>query len=552
MNHKLFVCLILFFALSGWISGCGNATETLPSVTQLFPAYTATQSVTATPTPASVSLPGTRTPTLIQASASPTAPEPTKDETSTTPGDYPAPPDQTLPLSGAYPAPQDQNPPSSDVYPAPPQGEGVGAGLTSTPTNTPKLTQSPASTGTTPTPGATPTERMPQPFGLNVTPSAGKVSIYHSWQTDRLDALMQIIQGFQKYFPEVVFDLTYVPEADLLGRYTQAAYNGGGPDLLLGSSDWRASLSKQELVEDLSPYISASFRETLNPVALETGQFQGPQICLPYEQHGVVLYRNARIIPTASATFEQLVSAARKATGVGTIGVYFEGGSYFSLAHLFGLGGQLLDDQGKPLFDRDHYQVALAWIGLLKEMQQAGALELNGDRDMQLFEESKSGLLVEGSWNRNALAQAVGAKNLVIDPWPSYQSGSLSGFVQSDCVYLNANTRELSALDHQAALNFIGYFLTPPTQERLADTGLIPVLRDASPTDPLIRQAMLAFQGGTPYPVELDDVTRQVYFTALDGAVAAVINQGRDPLIALQTAFDAIQTRLIEIHTEEP
>lgn len=551
MKHKLFFCLILFFALSGWISGCGNAAETLPYVTQLFPASTAAQSGSATLTPGSVSLPGASTSTPRQASPSPTAQKRTKDETSTTPEVYPPPQDQPSPLSGAYPVPQDQKSPSSGAYPAP-QSEGVGARLTSTPTNTSDLTQSPASASATPTPGASPTERMPQPFGLNVTPSAGKVSIYHSWQGARVDALLQIIQGFQKYFPEVVFDLTYVPQADLLARYTQASYNGGGPDLLLGSSDWRASLTKQALVEDLSPYSSASFRETFDPVALKTGQFQGSQICLPYELRGVVLYRNAKIIPAASAIFEQLVSIARKATGVGTLGAYFEGGSYFSLAHLFGLGGQLLDDQGNPLFDRNHYQAALAWIGLLKEMQQAGALELNGDRDLQLFEAGKSGLLVEGSWNRDALAQAVGTDNLVIDPWPSYQSGSLSGFVQSDCVYLNANTRELSALDHQAALNFIGYFLTPPAQDRLADTGSIPVLIDTNPTDPLIRQAMFAFQGGTPYPAELDDVTRQVYFTALDGAVAAVINQGQDPRIALQTAFDAIQTRLIEIHKQEP
>jgi ABC-type glycerol-3-phosphate transport system substrate-binding protein len=174
-------------------------------------------------------------------------------------------------------------------------------------------------------------------------------------------------------------------------------------------------------------------------------------------------------------------------------------------------------------------------------------LEMNGGQDLQLFEEGKSGFVVDGSWNIDALVKTIGAKNLVIDSWPTYQDGHLSGFVQSDCIYLNSNTRELSALDHQAALQFIGYFLTGSVQDRLAEAGIIPVLANAQPIDPFIRQAMSAFQGGTAYPAEFDDSIRQVYFTAMDGAVAEVMDQGEDPKAALQQAFEAIQKRLNEI-----
>jgi ABC-type glycerol-3-phosphate transport system substrate-binding protein len=261
------------------------------------------------------------------------------------------------------------------------------------------------------------------------------------------------------------------------------------------------------------------------------------------------LYRNRKILSEAPKTFDQLLSLVKRAAGVGIIGAYFEGGSYFSLGHLVGLGGRLLDPEANPRFEDDQYRAALAWLDLLKAMKQSGALEINGDRDLKLFKEGKSGLLVEGNWNREALAQAIGTKNLVIDPWPAHPNGRLSGFVQSDCIYLNANTEELSTLDHQAALTFIGYLLTAPMQERLAEAGIIPALRTAQPTDPLTRQAMLAFLGGTAYPAEFDDVTRQVYFTAFDGAVAAVLDQGQDPKTALKMAFEAIQDRMKEIHS---
>lgn len=358
---------------------------------------------------------------------------------------------------------------------------------------------------------------------------------------------MQVIDSFQDYFPNIVFDLTYIPQADLLNRYTQNAYYGAGPDILFGSSDWRASLASQALVEDLAPYISTTFEKTFNPVALKTGEYQGEQACLPYALRGAVLYRNRQIIPQAPASFSQLVSSARQATKAGTLGAYFEGGGFFSLAHLSGLGGQLIGGDGMPLFNRDQYEPALAWLGLLGEMKRLGAVELNGDRDRQLFEQGKAGWIVEGTWNRAALAQSIGSVNLVIDPWPAYGTGRLSGFVQSDCLYLNINTGEISALDHQAALNFIGYFMTTSVQVRLAELGLIPALIQAQPSDPHTRQAMLAFQGGTAYPAELDDALRQVYFTALDGAVDGVLNRGQDPLLALQTAYSAIQKRVAEI-----
>lgn len=555
MKKKPWFWLLILLAIISITSGCKRTTEPASLPTQLFPVATQRKTLTTTPTPPPSRESPSATPTLVQLSPSPTAQAPLLEDTPTPTGAdlepqdqsdanaYPAPPDQSD--ANAYPAPPDQS--GENAYPAPQQEE-VEI-FTQTPTLDSGTVQATATLSPTPTSGLTATERVPQPFGLEVTPSAGKVSLYHSWTGSKFDALMQIIQSFQESYPDITFDLTYIPQSDLQERYTQVAYNGAGPDLLLGSSDWRAALSSQELAEDLTPYISASFREIFNPVALETGQYNGLQACLPYDLRGALLYRNKSLIPESPKSFEQLVTLAQKVRGVGTLGAYFEGGSYFSLGNLAGLGGQLLDRDANPLFDRDQYQAALTWMNLLKAMKQAGALEMNGDKDLQLFKDGKSGFLVEGSWNKDALAQAIGPKNLVIDPWPTYQDGYLSGYVQSDCMYLNSNTRELSSLDHQATLKFMGYFLTSPMQDRLAEAGIIPALLNAQPSDPLTRQAMLAFQGGTAYPAELDDTIRQVYFTALDGAVAEVMDQGMDPKAALKAAFDAIQKRLSEIRS---
>jgi arabinogalactan oligomer/maltooligosaccharide transport system substrate-binding protein len=543
MKNKPLFWFLIWLAIVSATSSCGQATEVAVKPTQLFPVGTLLPTSTYTLAFSSPSLTPLATSQPASKSPEPTSPVSILEDTPTSLGDYPGPSVQ----SGADVYPPPINGSGADVYPAP-QQQGL-AGFTQTPTAFPGTAISPSPVNPTLTPQFTPTEGLPQPFGLIGTPSTAKVSIFHSWTGAKQDALIQIIQNFQESYPDVTFDLTYIPESDLLERYLQAAYNGGGPDLLLGDSDWRSAISSQGLAEDLNPYISTSFRELFSPVALETGQYKGIQVCLPYDLRGVLLYRNKALIPEAPKSFEQLVSLAQNVKGIGTLGVYFEGGSYFSLGHLMGLGGQLLDNEANPLFDRDQYRAALAWMNLLKAMKQAGALDMNGDKDLQLFKDGKSGFLVEGSWTIDALVHAIGEKNLAIDPWPTYLDGHLSGFVQSDCIFLNANTQELSSLDHQGALQFIGYFLTPPVQERLADAGIIPALITSQPSPPLTRQAMLAFQGGTAYPVEFDDTIRQIYFTALDNVITKVVNQGIDPRSALQEAFEAIQKRLSDIRS---
>ena len=267
MKKKPWFWFVILLAFVSSASGCKRTPSPAAQPTQLFPAATQKMTRTNTPTLPPSREPPSTTPTPVQLSPSPTFEALLLEDTSTPIGAYPGPLDQ----SGAngYPEPIDQS--GADVYPAPQQGEGIQI-FTQTPTLASGTVQATAMVSPTPTSVLTATEHVPQPFGLEVTPSAGKISIYHSWSGSKFEALMQIIQSFQESYPDISFDLTYIPQSDLRERYTQVAYNGAGPDLLLGSSDWRAALSSQELAEDLTPYISASFREIFNPVAIETGQ----------------------------------------------------------------------------------------------------------------------------------------------------------------------------------------------------------------------------------------------------------------------------------------
>lgn len=381
-------------------------------------------------------------------------------------------------------------------------------------------------------------ERLPEPAIPPPAQLASTVSIWHSWEQKEIEALWSVIGSFQQVYPNVGFELFYVPVDDLKKKFASEAYLGSGPGILLAPAEWGPELAKSELLLDFTPHVNPDFLAMLNPAALGTGRYQGELISLPHALRGVLLYRNQSIIAQPAVSFEQLVQYCQTINRLGVVGGAIDRGIYFSGGHLEGLGGKLLDEHGNPAFNN---ATGLEWIDLIKSLDQLGITTFNSNRDRQLFEQEQAGIIVETSSNLLNLAEAIGTENLVIDPWPSYRNGHLAGYVLADSVYLNIN---LTGNDLVAALAFTGYFLAPEVQYILAEVGHIPSMVGIPVRDRLIGQAMTAFANGTSFPVNPE---AQVYWNVLESALLDILNQGVDPASALQQAFDVITVRLTEI-----
>jgi ABC-type glycerol-3-phosphate transport system substrate-binding protein len=186
----------------------------------------------------------------------------------------------------------------------------------------------------------------------------------------------------------------------------------------------------------------------------------------------------------------------------------------------------------------------LEWFDLLTAFDEAGAVTFNTNRDLDMFKLGRVGIIIDGTWNINNLSQAIGSENLAINPWPTYGTGHLSGWVQSDSVYLNINS---TGDDRFAALSFIGYLLDPNVQQVLAEVGHIPSVITTQPRDVLTQQAMVAFSNGIPYPIASDNRILTAYWDELDLAIQSVFDRGADPATVLQAASDAITQRLEDL-----
>ncbi len=397
-------------------------------------------------------------------------------------------------------------------------------------TTTPTLAQTETTAPTlTPVPTLTPTAVFPR----------GTVSIWHSWDEPQVPTLVQIIAGFQALYPDVQFDVLYVPIQDLKARFEVAAQEGGGPIILIGPAEWGPSLFDAGLLRDLTQDLDDDLKNRLNQAALGEGQYRGAMIGLPYTIQGVVLYRNRDLIQKLPATFDEAVTLAQLATQGERVGAIFERSFFYSGAHLNGIGGQWMNANGDPAFVDER---GLAWVELLRSFALAGPTEFQSDRDLEMFESGNTGYIIDGTWNMTALSEAIGAASLAIDPWPAVEGGNLSGFVQAQNLFLSAVA---GAENHLAAWAFMEYFLSPAVQSSLAQIGEIPAANGVDVGDPLMAQAMAALAGGTAYPV---DPSFSVYETPLNVALRSIFD-GTDPNVALQAASDSIEEKLQALRT---
>lgn len=367
----------------------------------------------------------------------------------------------------------------------------------------------------------------------------GTITLWHSWGEAEVPALNNLLAAFQAENPGIRLDVQYLPADALRDRFQAAAAAGAGPAVLMAPADWGPALYQAGLVADLSTTASPDLLRSTIPLALDTVRYRSALVGLPHTLKGVVMYRNRSITPQPPNTFDELLRMAKEASQGDVVGADLERGFFFSAAHLNGIGGQLMDDNGNPTF---YGQKGVEWVNLLRAFSAAGPAEYNTDEDLRRFQAGQAGIIIDATWNLEALRNAIGAENLSIDPWPAVGEGHLSGYVQSDALYLNA---VLSGDDQEAALRFIEFFLSPDSQARLTRVGHIPAIAGVPVDDPLLRQALEAFRDGTPFPA-LPEM--QAYWGPMDTALQSAFEQRGDPNAALETAYGEIIKTVDAMH----
>jgi maltose-binding protein MalE len=368
----------------------------------------------------------------------------------------------------------------------------------------------------------------------------GTVSIWHSLDDQHLPWLLKGVNEFQSQYPHVQFDISFVPALDLETSYEIASSEGRQPMILIGPASWGPELYDQGWVADISGLASNDIIDRLNAAALGASQYANALIGLPISMEGVVLYRNPSLIFERANTLDDMISLARHANRGDVRGAWLERSFYYSGGHLSGLGGELMDSNGYPAFNDEF---GIEWVNLLRTFELMGPTEFFGDNDLQAFRENRAGYLIESTAIRKSLSDAVGTTNIAIDPWPIFENGSLSGYVEAENIYLSPDALSIPGVP---AWEFVETLYSADMLNSLAATGMIPAIKASaafapgsgiSINDDLTRQAMIALEDGVTYPVvaEMD-----FYPPQMNIALQSIFFDNVEPEAALQSAEEAI------------
>jgi arabinogalactan oligomer/maltooligosaccharide transport system substrate-binding protein len=408
------------------------------------------------------------------------------------------------------------------------------SGNTATPTAhiiTPTATQAPSSTPTL-------TPIAAEPTATQSPDVEGKISIWIDWTQAEIAAISSILEAFQESFPQVEISLIYFPPDQLEDRFKAAADKGEQPTLIVGDSKMGLALWHEKYIQDISPHLTEGLLQSVRPIAWEGVAVDNTVMGLPLSLEGIVLYRNAELMPASPMTLEELIRASKGLSN--QVAAVADVGFLYSGAFLSACDGALMSADGSQALT---LKSAECWLRVIAEWREAGPIVLNSEEDLLTFENGQAAWLVDGTWQADRLLSAVGADHLAIDPWPKYASTGkqLAGFAWTRNIYFGSTSAEK---DFDAAWVLARYLLTPEVQIQLASARegrQIPVLADLSFEERWLQELMVALDGNVSLPL----YPEFIYFnTYLEQAAYDVARKGYDLLYCAEWAYRKIEQDL--------
>jgi len=98
---------------------------------------------------------------------------------------------------------------------------------------------------------------------------SGEITLWHGLGTEASLLNDRIIPAWNEQHPDVTVNVLQVPFDQLRAKFVTEAAAGGGPDLLLGASDWIGEYYEADVIQPIDELASEDFAAGYNPTAIE-------------------------------------------------------------------------------------------------------------------------------------------------------------------------------------------------------------------------------------------------------------------------------------------
>ncbi|MGB9722955.1 MAG: sugar ABC transporter substrate-binding protein [Chloroflexia bacterium] len=339
-----------------------------------------------------------------------------------------------------------------------------------------------------PAPTAVPTTAptaQPTPAPQPVT-----ITLWHAWTGAEETALKEILDNFMAEYPDITVNPLQVPFDQLQSKFTTEAGAGGGPDILIGPTDWVGPLAEAGLLRPLDAAVADVIGDYL-PSTVEALKWQGRLYGFPESFECVAMYYNTAMVDKPPKTIEELKAVAAEK------GLAFNTGFYHSFGFIPAFGGKLFDENFKCILDQGG---TVDFLAFMKEMAGSPGVQATDDYGKleTLFKEGQVGLIFNGPWAMGDYVAALGKDKVAVAPLPSgpFPAGPFLGVKH---VMFNANSDEAH---FQAALKFVKYMTNAENSALLMDkAGHLPANTKVKiPADAAINGFIEQAKTATPFP----------------------------------------------------
>jgi multiple sugar transport system substrate-binding protein len=198
------------------------------------------------------------------------------------------------------------------------------------------------------------------------------------------EGFAEIYQQWAEDHPDWQIEIDVIPSAEVtqnMAVLLEEARVGRAPDCAEIDSFVIAQFIEQDLLQPLNEYFSQEEIDDLFPFVRDVVFVDGNLYAFWWNTDLRVLYHRTDLIPEAPRSWDELIERAVAATEQApeVDGFLFNGGrweatTFDNLAHFWAQGGELVDDQGRPIYgEGDNREHMVNTMAFLRELVDSGA-----------------------------------------------------------------------------------------------------------------------------------------------------------------------------------
>ena len=239
--------------------------------------------------------------------------------------------------------------------------------------------------------------------------------LWHAYRADEAEVIERIVDDLNKTRTDFRVKMLAVPYDAYLDKIGAAIPRGRGPDVFIAAHDPIGDWARAKTIQPLDDVLDTQTASALLPGLLPAVIFEDHVYGLPIAFKSLALWRNTKRVPAPPSTLDELLTVAQANTTDGRYGFVYENRDlYFHAPFLFGYGGRLFDNAGRPALLEPAVERSVARA---KQIASSGVVpsEVSSTLTMSLFNGDKAAMIITGPWSRG---EVEGDVSFAISPLP--------------------------------------------------------------------------------------------------------------------------------------